>query len=219
MPTRRPIAYATRGRLPAGLGTNTTVMSPQRPRHPLWRNARNVARSPTRPTPSGTRPQADSRCRPRRRLARSTLRPARVDIRCRKPCRLARLRLLGWKVRFTGELPPSRTGGRRSRWRSLTRQAGTTGGAGDRAYHHLAVSPVRPGAFADRVAEVYRADTGRAAGHTGRAVARAHLPRRGACRRWTGREARIGRSRWPTGPSTPVDGPVDESGTRGRRPR
>ena len=29
-------------------------------------------------------------------------RPARVDMRCRNPWFLARLRVLGWKVRFTG---------------------------------------------------------------------------------------------------------------------
>lgn len=45
--------------------------------------------------------QADSRCRPFKRRALRTFRPARVDIRCRKPCRFARRRLLGWNVRFT----------------------------------------------------------------------------------------------------------------------
>ncbi len=45
--------------------------------------------------------QADSLCRPLSRRDRSTARPARVDIRCRKPCFLARRRLLGWYVRFT----------------------------------------------------------------------------------------------------------------------
>ena len=39
--------------------------------------------------------------RPLSRRDRSTARPARVDIRCRKPCFLARRRLLGWYVRFT----------------------------------------------------------------------------------------------------------------------
>jgi hypothetical protein len=45
-------------------------------------------------------PQADSRTRPRRRRAFKTARPARVDIRWRKPCRLDLLRVLGWNVRF-----------------------------------------------------------------------------------------------------------------------
>ena len=47
------------------------------------------------------RPQADSRWRPLVRRALMIARPARVDMRCRKPCRLARLRLLGWNGRFT----------------------------------------------------------------------------------------------------------------------
>src|SRR4029453_5367438 len=45
--------------------------------------------------------QADSRARPLWRLPRMMARPARVRMRSRKPCRLARLRLLGWYVRFT----------------------------------------------------------------------------------------------------------------------
>ena len=45
--------------------------------------------------------QADRRTRPLRRRALRIARPARVELRWRKPCRLARLRLLGWKVRFT----------------------------------------------------------------------------------------------------------------------
>lgn len=66
--------------------------------------------------------QADSFARPLARRLRSTARPARVDIRARKPWFLARLRTLGWKVRFTwgfllgaGSLDP----------------AGADGGAGD----------------------------------------------------------------------------------------
>jgi len=45
--------------------------------------------------------QADSLWRPLIRRERRTARPARVDMRCRKPCFLARRRLLGWYVRFT----------------------------------------------------------------------------------------------------------------------
>lgn len=39
---------------------------------------------------------ADRRARPLRRRARSTLRPAFVDIRLRKPCFFERLRTFGW---------------------------------------------------------------------------------------------------------------------------
>jgi len=45
--------------------------------------------------------QADRRRRPLSRRERNTLRPARVDMRDRKPCFFARRRLLGWNVRFT----------------------------------------------------------------------------------------------------------------------
>lgn len=45
--------------------------------------------------------QADSLARPFRRRLRNTERPALVDIRLRKPWFLARLRTLGWNVRFT----------------------------------------------------------------------------------------------------------------------
>jgi hypothetical protein len=45
--------------------------------------------------------QADSRARPRSRRALRMARPARVLMRCRKPCFFARRRLLGWKVLFT----------------------------------------------------------------------------------------------------------------------
>ncbi len=46
------------------------------------------------------RRQADSSARPLRRRAAMIARPARVLIRWRKPCVLARRRLLGWKVRL-----------------------------------------------------------------------------------------------------------------------
>ena len=45
--------------------------------------------------------QAESFARPLRRRPERMARPARVAMRLRKPCTLARLRLLGWKVRFT----------------------------------------------------------------------------------------------------------------------
>lgn len=44
--------------------------------------------------------QADSCTRPLRRRAAKIARPARVDMRCRKPCLRDRRRLLGWKVRL-----------------------------------------------------------------------------------------------------------------------
>ena len=43
-----------------------------------------------------------NRLRPFARRALIVLRPARVDILARKPCLRFRFRLLGWKVRFTG---------------------------------------------------------------------------------------------------------------------
>jgi hypothetical protein len=45
--------------------------------------------------------QAERRARPFCRRVRRIARPARVCIRLRNPWRLARLRLLGWYVRFT----------------------------------------------------------------------------------------------------------------------
>jgi hypothetical protein len=45
--------------------------------------------------------QAESLCRPLARRDFKMARPARVFIRWRKPCFLARRRLFGWKVRFT----------------------------------------------------------------------------------------------------------------------
>lgn len=44
--------------------------------------------------------QADSLARPLSLREARIRRPARVDMRWRNPCRLARRRLLGWKVRF-----------------------------------------------------------------------------------------------------------------------
>lgn len=45
--------------------------------------------------------QADRRWRPLRRRFLMIALPARVDMRCRKPCLRTRRRLLGWNVRFT----------------------------------------------------------------------------------------------------------------------
>jgi hypothetical protein len=46
------------------------------------------------------RDHALSLWRPLRRRERRTARPPRVDLRARKPCFIARLRLFGWNVRF-----------------------------------------------------------------------------------------------------------------------
>jgi len=67
---------------------------PAGPREGLER--RTVANAPD---------QAERRLRPRARRARSTARPPLVRIRRRKPWVLARLRLLGWYVRFKEEPP------------------------------------------------------------------------------------------------------------------
>jgi hypothetical protein len=48
--------------------------------------------------------QAERRARPLARRLLSTARPARVDMRARKPCFLARRWVFGWKVRFTNVL-------------------------------------------------------------------------------------------------------------------
>ena len=45
-------------------------------------------------------PYAERWTRPLARRAAKTARPARVAMRARKPCFLARRRVLGWKVRF-----------------------------------------------------------------------------------------------------------------------
>ena len=45
-------------------------------------------------------PYAERWMRPLARRAAKTARPARVAMRARKPCFLARRRVLGWKVRF-----------------------------------------------------------------------------------------------------------------------
>ena len=69
-------------------------MLPAGPREGLER--RTVANAPD---------QAERRLRPRARRARNTARSPLVRIRRRKPWVLARLRLLGWYVRFKEEPP------------------------------------------------------------------------------------------------------------------
>src|SRR5258708_27867820 len=53
----------------------------------------------------GSADQTLTRARPLRRRAASTARPARVRMRSRKPCVLARRRLFGWNVRLLTETP------------------------------------------------------------------------------------------------------------------
>jgi hypothetical protein len=55
--------------------------------------------------PAATATYALSLARPLARRALSTRRPPAVAIRARKPCFLARRRLFGWNVRFTGKPP------------------------------------------------------------------------------------------------------------------
>src|SRR6185503_11302326 len=50
------------------------------------------------------RSQAERRLRPLARRRLRIARPARVDIRARKPCRRFRLRTFGWLVRFTSRM-------------------------------------------------------------------------------------------------------------------
>src|SRR5918993_179985 len=74
------------------------------------RRAQAVHRHEGPPAPSAARwvtgaPQAPSRTRPLARRRAMIERPARVRIRIRKPCVLARLRLFGWNVRFTTTAP------------------------------------------------------------------------------------------------------------------
>ena len=58
---------------------------------------------------------AESSTRPFARRAERIARPARVRIRARKPCFLARRRLLGWNVRLLMRITPDRRSPERSR--------------------------------------------------------------------------------------------------------
>jgi hypothetical protein len=62
------------------------------------------------------RAQADSLERPLRRRDDRIERPARVRMRSRKPCFLARRRLFGWYVRLLTELPHESGGGAGTVW-------------------------------------------------------------------------------------------------------
>jgi len=82
--------------------SDTAMLAVMRFRGPKPRKVRTVV---------DTTDQADSFALPRRRRAFSTARPPLVDMRVRKPWRLARLRTLGWYVRFTCENPSGQTPG------------------------------------------------------------------------------------------------------------
>ena len=98
LPTARPTAKPTLGGAAAGSAITDIHSEP---------HARSASVAPE-PCEHRTVPDAPDHAERRTRpLARRDLmmaRPARVDIRCRNPWRLARLRLFGWYVRFT--LPP-----------------------------------------------------------------------------------------------------------------
>lgn len=72
--------------------------------------------------------QAESLWRPFWRRERRIARPARVDIRCRNPCLLARRRFFGWNVRFTND--------------SHVRRPATIEGRGARRRRQLHSSPL-----------------------------------------------------------------------------
>ncbi len=117
------------------------------------------------PKPMGdrkhARPQAESCSRPLARRAARIARPARVRMRSRKPCVLARRRLLGWKVRLLTDRSWEGAGTSRSGLGLLGRSTCTTGGRSRRAppatpmrcrgrrAHHL--SSTRVGAHPGRI--------------------------------------------------------------------
>ncbi len=120
-PTALDTTKPTRGeRTPVGsveASDTTSSRPPARvPRGPRPA-ARNCAASRSRCRAASTpQPQADSSARPLRRRPARMARPARVAIRARKPCVLARRRLLGWKVRLlTVSSPSDRPGARGER--------------------------------------------------------------------------------------------------------
>ncbi len=107
------------GRASATLASDTAVL--RRAAHTRrWGQHRRRCRSPRKRRGRGEGAQADSSARPLRRRPDRIARPARVRIRNRKPCVLARRRLLGWNVRLlTAGLRDSVTRGRAG-WDSRT---------------------------------------------------------------------------------------------------
>ncbi len=105
-PTPRPTAKPTRGQSSASASTEARVNDmtrvPRVTRRPLRRVVVKSRRRRSRAGGGSTAgpPQAESRLRPLSRRAATMVRPARVRMRNRKPCVLARRRLFGWKVRL-----------------------------------------------------------------------------------------------------------------------
>ena len=103
---RRPPCQWRKRRGAARGGRPTPTRSPTRGRSGIDGRVdegrrRPTARGSARCWPPMPSDQAERRARPLRRRAFKMLRPARVDMRWRKPWFLARRRWLGWKVRFT----------------------------------------------------------------------------------------------------------------------
>lgn len=95
-PTRAPVCSAARARC-----TTTVPRAALRPRRTaVAKSSRRVSRAVEGSTAEILGRQADSCERPLRRRAVRIARPARVRIRSRNPCVLARRRLFGWKVRL-----------------------------------------------------------------------------------------------------------------------
>ena len=168
---------------------------PAGPREGLER--RTVANAPD---------QAERRFRPRARRARSTARPPLVRMRRRKPWVLARLRLLGWYVRFNAEPP---RGGR------ARPEVGDHAGGGNRQVYGSDGPATQRGARVwgkppqPLVAQGCRCYVARSARRRSR---RADFP--GTSPREPGRPVEH-----PTTISTPVDALVDNSGDGGRPDR
>jgi len=106
---------------PVGLRLHQQVAGNQRPANPAATMGRRVeVGSPSHPRRRGKHlatatarvDQTLTRARPFRRLAARMARPARLRMRSRKPCVLARRRLFGWNVRLlTGTPDSGRSGG------------------------------------------------------------------------------------------------------------
>ena len=105
VPHWRPIAYPTCGNnpgVPSSTGAKRARTGPLDPRTRERCSSAKAARLVIRPTfRAGTMPQTVRRWRPLSRRDFRMARPARVDMRLRKPWVFARLRVLGWYVRFT----------------------------------------------------------------------------------------------------------------------
>ena len=108
---RSPLAGGLVGRRPRGRRGRRGAACPPGDRGERQRRSRRccaggaIAGSTSRASPGS---QAESSARPLRRRAARMARPARVRMRSRKPCVLARRRLFGWKVRLLTCTSPAR---------------------------------------------------------------------------------------------------------------